>query len=69
MLFPARLVLFEVKIRMDERLMVATFPMNGRGTAAGCPVSSPACTYCVNATRPAPALDRPAQACYTIGSG
>jgi hypothetical protein len=25
-LFPAALIVFEVKIRMEERLMVATFP-------------------------------------------
>ena len=52
-LFPVGLILFEVKIRMEEHLMLATFPTTTPGTAARCPSSSPACTHCMNATPPA----------------
>jgi hypothetical protein len=57
-LFPVGLIVFEVKIRIEERLMVATFPDEYPGTAAGCPSSSPGYAHCVNATQPAPTLDR-----------
>jgi hypothetical protein len=67
-LFPAGLIVFDVKIRMEERLMVATFPTSTPGTGAGCPGSSPVCAPCANAIQPAPTPDRPARHSHTIGS-
>jgi protein-S-isoprenylcysteine O-methyltransferase Ste14 len=46
-LFPVGLILFEIKIRMEEHLMLATFPEKYPSTADRCHSSSPVCTHCV----------------------
>jgi protein-S-isoprenylcysteine O-methyltransferase Ste14 len=68
-LFPVGLILFEVKIRMEERLMVATFPDDY-------PVPPPGTTTCPGSLRTASTplsqrlpLTGPALESYTMGSG
>ena len=56
-LFPVGVILFEVKIRLEERLMAFTFPDEYPRYAAECPNSSPACTCDVIADQPVPNLD------------
>src|SRR5216684_2743132 len=52
-LFPVGLILFEVKIRLEEHLMLATFPEEYPGTADRCHSLSRVSSYCVDATRSA----------------
>ena len=68
MLFPGGLILFEVKIRMEEHLMVATFPDDYPRYRRQVPRPRLYLTA-LNATQPAPTVDRPALESYPIGSG
>ena len=52
-LFPVGLILFEVKIRMEEHLMLATLPSSTPGTADRCHNLSQVSSYCVDATQSA----------------
>lgn len=69
-LFPVALIVFEVRIRMEERLMVATFPDEYPRYRRRVPQLAPG-LYVLRQrhSQPAPTLDRPALESYTIGSG
>ena len=55
-LFPVGLILFEVKIRMEERLMLATFPTSTPGTVGRCHSLSRVSSCCADAIQSARSL-------------
>jgi protein-S-isoprenylcysteine O-methyltransferase Ste14 len=70
-LFPVGLILFEVKIRMEEHLMLATFPDDYPRYRRQVPQLVPGLFALRqrNATQPAPTVDRPALQSHTAGDG
>ena len=57
-LFPVGLILFEVKIRMEEHLMLATFPADYPRYRRQVPQLVPGLFALHHATQPAPTVDR-----------